>query len=76
MAIINTKDLFPLKLINLMKLKDCPFCGGNARIEYKPYNLPDFAYKVCCTTCHASTEESGEAIQAVKKWNRRLNNGF
>ena len=72
MAFIDNIERYPLKLTDLVKLKDCPFCGGKARIECKPFALPDFVYGVRCTTCNARTEESGTAIKAAKNWNRRV----
>ena len=71
MAFIDTKDRYPLKLLDLMNLKDCPFCGGKARIEHNQYELPDFAYCVRCMNCHAKAEASGTGIKAARNWNRR-----
>lgn len=68
---IDTKDRFPLKLTALLKLKDCPFCGGVSRVTYDSYELPDFAYSVRCTVCYAKGSPAGDAIQAAKNWNRR-----
>lgn len=73
MAFIDTVNRYPLKLLDLIKLKDCPFCGGKARIEYHSYALPDFSYYVRCTTCHARAEASGTANTAARNWNRRNN---
>lgn len=37
-----------------IKLKKCPFCGGEAEIV-KTHVYPDEARRVVCTVCHATT---------------------
>lgn len=59
-----------------MKLKQCPFCGGEAVImldELEPLNIK---YLPCCETCDGMIEHwfSTEA-EATAAWNRRANDG-
>ena len=53
-----------------MKLKPCPFCGGEAKLEDM-----GFPHHVYCTNCGARVTgrgfgEDGEA-DAIRKWNQR-----
>ena len=54
-----------------MKLKKCPFCGGEARYidgyydGWNEYNYP----MVCCMSCGASVPTRDKT--ASKAWNRR-----
>ena len=60
-----------------MKLKPCPFCGGDA--EYFAYSSGGVCVK--CMDCFCQTEIRSEytkhkAIEIVtQKWNRRVNDG-
>lgn len=57
-------------------LKDCPFCGGKARLfEYDPYDgyQGDCThYVVYCTECKATIDRQKEN-QVVEAWNKRDN---
>ena len=67
-----------------MKLKPCPFCGGEAEFCRKPIKTNggwcDAVY-VWCPTCEARSnrvlynakvhQNDGEYIEAAEAWNRR-----
>lgn len=61
-----------------MKIKECPFCGGEARIAKTELTTHSLLVWVKCICCHhhtasiktASHEE--QAIQeSIERWNRR-----
>ena len=61
----------------MAELKPCPFCGGVARLKYRP---PVCA--VVCKKCGAMSdtfcdehEEMDSKKQAVEAWNRRAGDG-
>ena len=52
-----------------MKLKNCPFCGGNASmIENR--EMPSWRM-VMCFTCGIRTAYRKSAKEAAEDWNRR-----
>lgn len=65
-----------------IKLKPCPFCGGEAALTESP---DDFSCQVRCTKCGAETREIENivslwshfiayylnAIEAAEAWNKR-----
>lgn len=58
-----------------IKLKSCPFCGGEAEIQYGAcdYNV----YQAVCKeqNCHAMSGWSDTPEEAADAWNRRADNG-
>ena len=64
-----------------IKLKPCPFCGGEAEIISDVYGImcKGFAL-VTCKDCGAKSDKSEESIDycakqvVADKWNRRANN--
>jgi len=51
-----------------MKLKPCPFCGGEARIELEHGTFEGYDIKkVYCSKCSASA--------SVEEWNHRIGEG-
>ena len=52
-----------------MKLKPCPFCGGEARLMYKH---TEQAYYIVCKGCRTHTWDCNEADEATSIWNRRV----
>lgn len=59
-----------------MKLKQCPFCGGDA-VLVREYNgveantLGMLIMSVGCTVCGASTRKTFTDDSAMRAWNRR-----
>jgi Lar family restriction alleviation protein len=49
------------------ELKKCPFCGGEAKIV--GYSL----FWIVCKECFAETDAFDTKIEAIKAWNRRVN---
>lgn len=52
------------------ELKPCPFCGGIAYIQKHSYR---YAYWIKCYDCGVETEAYGFEDEAIKVWNRRVN---
>ena len=55
-----------------MKLKPCPFCGGDAivvKVEERPY-----PYRVQCfdSICACRTDNFKDYEGAIESWNRRV----
>ena len=54
-----------------LKLKPCPFCGGEAETENRHNRYTDW-WEVKCTDCNASINERYDwEFQAVEAWNTR-----
>ena len=51
-----------------MKLKPCPFCGGEAR---KLCDLIDEIYFVMCLECRTESQTYDSLEEAIEAWNRR-----
>ena len=53
-------------------LKKCPYCGGDARLNYGEWDYDIFG--VSCRSCGAyvcdTEDDTGE--KAIKKWNQRV----
>lgn len=61
-----------------MKIKECPFCGGEARIAKIELTNHAMLIQVKCICCHHHTasiktvSHEEQAIQeSIKRWNRR-----
>ena len=59
------------------KLRECPFCGGEARLEQVSTKgiamMPVTTwFRVRCWKCSASVE-SHNSVDAIESWNRREN---
>lgn len=58
-------------------IKECPFCGGSAKLYKASDDHEEYGYYVECTKCLASTsvveieKDSGADIIAIEKWNKR-----
>lgn len=50
-------------------LLECPFCGGDAMIEYDTIN--PFEYAVFCGDCGVMTTTSEDENIARREWNHR-----
>ena len=55
-----------------MELKPCPFCGGEAEAVKDPCGMGYFAV---CHKCEIRTLIFLTKEKAVKRWNRRADNG-
>lgn len=55
-----------------MKLKPCPFCGGNDVTIEESIEFHGHFY-VICHSCEISTFKFNDPRKAVKRWNRRAN---
>ena len=56
-------------------LKPCPFCAGSASVNYVPFSRMYGEYRVICKQCGVMTEASTDKQEAMKMWNRRVDNG-
>ena len=58
------------------KLKPCPFCGGEAALQYGRFYGNEFYkdYFCFCDECEASTTYFPTVAEAIEAWNRRVNN--
>ena len=55
-----------------VKLKPCPFCGGEAQIQCVPnYGMEGKYYYGLCLKCHAKTQARPAEISAAVDWNTR-----
>lgn len=54
-----------------MRLKKCPFCGGNATVEMLGGCITVFQYFAKCECCGVKTQEYSNEELAAKKWNTR-----
>jgi len=57
-------------MLNDIELKPCPFCGGEADMDYEPCGLRSVDWIVFCNNCLAKMT-STEKEDAIKQWNRR-----
>lgn len=61
--------------MNKDKLKQCPFCGGEPKLETIPI---DFAYAmhemyfVRCLKCGSQIRKTDKRDKAIDLWNRRV----
>lgn len=69
-----------------VKLKPCPFCGGDAAINYEHTRLPEDSRPthafIMCKWCGCGTDKyiinrfhdaDESTYSAIKAWNRRIN---
>lgn len=65
--------------VGLQKLRNCPFCGGEARLVHnatrKYYGMDGYMTGVAigCSTCNVIMFYGSEKL-AVEAWNRRARN--
>ena len=52
----------------MTKLKPCPFCGGEAKLERGTTQLDNFVY---CSDCGSGTRFFNTKQSAIEAWNRR-----
>lgn len=65
-----------------IKLKPCPFCGGEARLRHENFGVDKYSYCQCVNSaCEAKTRNVmistlfSSDEKAVEIWNRRADNG-
>ena len=60
-----------------IKLKPCPFCGGEAKIAITMHmGMRTYRFFAICLACNVETSRTSKTMtQAAKAWNRRTNNG-
>lgn len=59
-------------MLKIIDVKNCPFCGGRARVVTK-YLMVDKRYisVVKCTKCKANSGSYATEYQAIRYWNKR-----
>jgi Lar family restriction alleviation protein len=61
-----------------MELKNCPFCGGEAIVIFRPVKLrariSGGTYYVHCKSCLIATQPRKKQQLVVEAWNRRADN--
>ena len=66
-------------MLNIEKLKRCPFCGGETQFSIDEEATIDtegrkWGYQVVCSKCCASTGLCFSVEKAIEYWNRRVGN--
>lgn len=57
-----------------LRLRPCPFCGGEAVICIKDWDNRADEYKVACSACGVQQEDfTFDKYEAIEAWNRRVN---
>ena len=55
-----------------IKLKPCPFCGGEAEMfSWQAHINDEYHLNLVCTTCGAGFQDVSSKEDALKAWNRR-----
>jgi Lar family restriction alleviation protein len=66
------------------RLRECPFCGGDAKVEFvkRKKLFAKFRYPyvthvpyVCCKVCLASSHVKWTEESVIEAWNRRVGAG-
>lgn len=63
----------------MVELKPCPFCGGEASINFDSEAIVDsqgrqWAYNVVCDKCCAISGLAYSIEMVIELWNRRVDN--
>jgi len=58
-----------------MKLKPCPFCGGEAKVHFEKTGIGNTIYTAECCTCRIQTPFGGSKERVADLWNRRATHG-
>lgn len=57
---------------NAKRLKPCPFCGGEAKLDVHVFGKLGNTFGIRCTECQAQTRGFYDtADEATEAWNRR-----
>lgn len=67
-------DVIPVrwkdKQAHTVKIKPCPFCGGEADVD-----IGNFGGMVCyCKQCFSQGKQCNTEEEAIEAWNRRIDN--
>jgi len=54
------------------KLRNCPFCGGEASVYESGYMYTAPSYYVCCDECGSGTTVFYTEEEAIEAWNKRV----
>ena len=54
------------------KLRNCPFCGGEAKLYSRAVDWLLSEHLVRCKKCHCITDTYDTKEEAVEVWNRRV----
>ena len=57
-----------------MKLKECPFCGGDAEIETEEYGGGSIWVSTvyCVEGCVSMNNQYGDPEETIERWNKRV----
>lgn len=53
-----------------IELKPCPFCGGEAEVDY--YYDDYFSFRIYCKECGIEAFSDVSRDEVIKKWNKRV----
>lgn len=56
------------RILTIMKIKNCPFCGGESRLFETGFH----SWIVACTKCCCRTHEEESEEDAIRIWNIRV----
>ena len=73
---LNIRQKARMERMSEIKLKPCPFCGGEASIKSvtKGIFVKKVGYFAVCNSCGASTHVALNINDVPHKWNRRADN--
>ena len=73
-------DMVGSENVEEIKLKPCPFCGGEAFIHEICEDFLGVGWEIrgfagSCKKCHATTEYNKDKDIAIQSWNKRVGQG-
>lgn len=69
MASLNYATKTERRIMSDKKLKPCPFCGGETKID----NRGEYCYGIVCISCGAKSPDFQTETNAIKSWNDYAN---